>query len=862
MDKYRLQWAGAPCGQHGSYTFYKAVKFFKNGRWRIVSLGEFFFLKFSETDPLCIGELQLLWEDRSADGLMLSSSRFYFLPESTPDGRKQNHGEDEVIAVEGKSIFKLEDLMDWVCTGVEWNRGSLAVCSKDVKGGPQCNNNNGQLDDFALNNSDDDSNGRVKILSFPGYCRYKTALKRLENHPDGWLNDALVRALGGFTVPHRGTKLMYCKDEFEHPTLAFHEKLCDHLAPNLKGRPRKKKFSEKEKLSLLVRRTSQDDSAIIPDANIEDIKVERVKTPKHKSKKRHKRNKHRRAENEESEVTGHVDAELGEDQTEERVKVKKGRKSMESHLLAFMKSRNTPITRVPNLGFKKINIGLFWKMGQKLGGYDVICKKRLWKKIYDRLGGSAESTSAATCTRRHYERLILPYERHLKGLGHLPLPRPYQRPRSKDGEDDAQYNGDAYSKEDEYDWENQMEEEKKMKMEEDEDDEATRTRKALKALKQKRKPKEKVKKLKDQLKEIRDKKAQMSLQPIASKDGLLQSGLNLPPSVTSTSNTKPNMPGVMADKAVLFPNLPPGLIPTTSLGGFRQITVTSEGGVPGSMGPVILTIPSPHHSHLMNPLPPGVIAANPITTGSVSSSGETKPMINGFSGVITRAPMLPTNTPAAATSQAPSISQNPVIMRASQAESRPSGHLPLPTAPHSKTINSKAINNINATIRPQTSPIPGSTITSRPSVIQHTQHARTPPYMHGNAVHPSDLILRNLSPRKAQADKPEGKNHQNGPDPIIVTPVNPYLPRFPGMPPMMMPGQLPFPHPALHEQPPMNAKRRRTESGKENLDGQSPSTASLPPHMSPFYPVSVPMPVPRLVQPPFKVFLSRMNRVT
>ena len=88
-----FQWAGAPCGEHGSYTFYKAMKFFKNGRWRIISLGEFFFLKFSETDPLCIGELQALWEDRSNDGLMLSSSRFYFLPESTPDGRKQYHGE-------------------------------------------------------------------------------------------------------------------------------------------------------------------------------------------------------------------------------------------------------------------------------------------------------------------------------------------------------------------------------------------------------------------------------------------------------------------------------------------------------------------------------------------------------------------------------------------------------------------------------------------------------------------------------------------------------------------------------------------------------------------------------------------------
>ncbi|MBN3312978.1 ARI5A protein, partial [Atractosteus spatula] len=40
---------------------------------------------------------------------------------------------------------------------------------------------------------------------------------------------------------------------------------------------------------------------------------------------------------------------------------------------------------------------------------------QLWKQVYNRLGGNPRSTSAATCTRRHYEKLILPYERHLRG---------------------------------------------------------------------------------------------------------------------------------------------------------------------------------------------------------------------------------------------------------------------------------------------------------------------------------------------------------------------------------------------------------------------------------------------------------------
>lgn len=51
-----------------------------------------------------------------------------------------------------------------------------------------------------------------------------------------------------------------------------------------------------------------------------------------------------------------------------------------------------------------------------------ITVRRQWKHVYDELGGNPSSTSAATCTRRHYERLLLPYERHIKGEQDKPLP--------------------------------------------------------------------------------------------------------------------------------------------------------------------------------------------------------------------------------------------------------------------------------------------------------------------------------------------------------------------------------------------------------------------------------------------------------
>ncbi|XP_077417788.1 AT-rich interactive domain-containing protein 5A isoform X2 [Vanacampus margaritifer] len=107
-------------------------------------------------------------------------------------------------------------------------------------------------------------------------------------------------------------------------------------------------------------------------------------------------------------------------------------KSFVSSLHSFMKERGSPIDRIPHLGFKQIDLWMIYKAVEKLGGYNSVTARRLWKKVYDELGGSPGSTSAATCTRRHYERLVLPYERHLKGEDDMPLPlnkprKPYKR---------------------------------------------------------------------------------------------------------------------------------------------------------------------------------------------------------------------------------------------------------------------------------------------------------------------------------------------------------------------------------------------------------------------------------------------------
>ncbi|XP_039615019.1 AT-rich interaction domain 6 [Polypterus senegalus] len=105
-------------------------------------------------------------------------------------------------------------------------------------------------------------------------------------------------------------------------------------------------------------------------------------------------------------------------------------------LYLFMKKRDTPIERIPNLGFKQIDLFIMFKTVQSLGGYKEVTTQQLWKQVYNRLGGNPRSTSAATCTRRHYEKLILPYERHLRGQESetLPLPLPQKRWHAEDTE--------------------------------------------------------------------------------------------------------------------------------------------------------------------------------------------------------------------------------------------------------------------------------------------------------------------------------------------------------------------------------------------------------------------------------------------
>ncbi|XP_042169314.1 LOW QUALITY PROTEIN: AT-rich interactive domain-containing protein 5B-like, partial [Oncorhynchus tshawytscha] len=127
MEPNSLTWVGSPCGFHGPYIFYKAFRFDIEANPRILSVGDFFLVRCRPGEPLCIAELQLLWEERSRK-LLLSSSKLYFLPEDTPQGRTVSHGEDEVLAASEKVVVKLQDLVRWtVWDSSGWSRGLKAA---------------------------------------------------------------------------------------------------------------------------------------------------------------------------------------------------------------------------------------------------------------------------------------------------------------------------------------------------------------------------------------------------------------------------------------------------------------------------------------------------------------------------------------------------------------------------------------------------------------------------------------------------------------------------------------------------------------------------------------------------------------
>uniref|UniRef100_A0A8C2XHE8 AT-rich interactive domain-containing protein 5B n=1 Tax=Cyclopterus lumpus TaxID=8103 RepID=A0A8C2XHE8_CYCLU len=220
----------------GSYAFYKSVssRAQPGGPVQVWKLGEFYFIRCGPQDPVCIAEVTLLWEDQTRHHL-LASARLYFLPEDTPKGRSREHGEDEVLAVSRKMVVRVEDLVEWACA-------ESAGWSSSLKP-PPCGTNglHKPLQSSGGNGSDDGRHAErrrllqaprvfllsgdlverqgIKVLSYPQYCRFRSLQRRIHDGARGpVLQDLHLLALGGVKA-RPNTRLLYCRDTFNHPTL-------------------------------------------------------------------------------------------------------------------------------------------------------------------------------------------------------------------------------------------------------------------------------------------------------------------------------------------------------------------------------------------------------------------------------------------------------------------------------------------------------------------------------------------------------------------------------------------------------------------------------------------------------------------
>ncbi|XP_051936568.1 AT-rich interactive domain-containing protein 5B [Hippocampus zosterae] len=467
MEPNSLKWVGSSCGLHGPYIFYKAFKFTsRDAEARILSLGDFFLVRCKPDEPVCVAELQLLWEERTSRQL-LSSSKLYFLPEDTPQGRGVSHGEHEVIAVSEKVIVRLRDLVKWTLPDFSgWAHGlkaeplqASALRQLGTNGRREALHryrrstltsglNFKDVQRERANLGQEEDGGKVLVLSYPQYCRYRSVLLRLRGQPGSLLLDRTVLALGGVAAPGADTRVLYCRDTFEHPALLRNESVCDRFAPNLKGRPRKKKLSGSQRRDSAARAPLAARDANGPETKSSSKASCRTlsSAPKNKAGGKEKDAAEdsfssTASPEEEEEEEEEDDEEEDEEEAEEAAEAaeaaasscEESREDEQAFLVElykFMKKRDTPIERIPFLGFKQINLWTMFQAAQKLGGYELITARRQWKHVYDELGGNPSSTSAATCTRRHYERLLLPYERHLRGEQDKPLPP--AKPRSQE----------------------------------------------------------------------------------------------------------------------------------------------------------------------------------------------------------------------------------------------------------------------------------------------------------------------------------------------------------------------------------------------------------------------------------------------
>ncbi|XP_042867634.1 uncharacterized protein LOC122250329 [Penaeus japonicus] len=348
------------------------------------------------------------------------------------DVAQKKVSEHEVVSLSEKVVLRAEDVIGWMraAGGVKWDRGLLGVyCppTQDTNAPTDAHYTppiSGALDikeimreKKLIGDVVEPNSLHIIILAFDKYCRMRALLKRLEGVEEEFMRSRIIVALGGFVVPSRRTRMLFCRDVFDYPELEGHDLLCNHLfdasnesllplpaAPKLQGRPRKK-------------RKKPTDSESESSETSEDIRPRLKGKPGLTAKPNGLRVLDRKSTSRSH--LSQVKSDFSTPALNRLIEV-----DFMSKLHKFMKDRNTPITRLPHIGYRQLNVFELFTRVQQLGGFDAVTEKKLWKLLYDEMSGSTTSSSSSanppqnaqsfsSIMKRHYERLLLPYEKFL-----------------------------------------------------------------------------------------------------------------------------------------------------------------------------------------------------------------------------------------------------------------------------------------------------------------------------------------------------------------------------------------------------------------------------------------------------------------
>ena len=93
-------------------------------------------------------------------------------------------------------------------------------------------------------------------------------------------------------------------------------------------------------------------------------------------------------------------------------------------LAEFCDAKGTPLAKIPAVSGRELDLHLLYTQVRKRGGYEKACEARKWAEIAEGMNMHDASTShLAQALKKHYQQLLLPYERCVAGLDPRPPPR-------------------------------------------------------------------------------------------------------------------------------------------------------------------------------------------------------------------------------------------------------------------------------------------------------------------------------------------------------------------------------------------------------------------------------------------------------